>query len=40
MNKKTSTQTPDYKALVGNAILQIEVLQSELEAIKNPKKKQ
>ena len=38
MNKKTSTQTPDYKALVGNAILQIEVLQSELEAIKNPKK--
>ena len=23
MNKKTSTQTPDNKALVGNAILQI-----------------
>ncbi|MEM1168906.1 MAG: beta-ketoacyl synthase N-terminal-like domain-containing protein, partial [Cyanobacteria bacterium P01_H01_bin.35] len=38
MNNSTSTQTPDYKALMGNAILQIEALKSELEAIKNPKK--
>ncbi|NEP08643.1 MAG: polyketide synthase, partial [Okeania sp. SIO4D6] len=38
MNNSTSTQTQDYKALVGNAILQIEALKSELEAIKNPKK--
>ncbi|NEP72541.1 MAG: acyltransferase domain-containing protein [Okeania sp. SIO2G4] len=38
INNSTSTQTQDYKALVGNAILQIEALKSELEAIKNPKK--